>query len=112
MSDLPTLTRELNSSIDALIDEQRRLTALIDGLTDTYATLPTPTPTPTDPAALIGAFLRGMLNYKCELIDHLFPGVDPRYRAQWEDRDATLFWCQLDPENKAKTLAFFERVNP
>ena len=59
---------------------------------------------------LITKVMIGFLNNKHALVEHLFPGAVREYKIEWHDRKPCEFWCHLDPQNKEKTIKFFEEA--
>ena len=56
---------------------------------------------------LISKVMRGFINSKSQLVEHLFGDTHETYKAKWLDMDGLMFWCNLDLDNRQKTIDFF-----
>ena len=56
---------------------------------------------------LISKVMRGFINSKSQLVEHLFGDTHETYKAKWLDMDGLMFWCDLDLDNRQKTIDFF-----
>ena len=56
---------------------------------------------------LISKVMRGFINNKSQLVEHLFGDTHETYKAKWLDMDGLMFWCSLDLDNRQKTIDFF-----
>ena len=56
---------------------------------------------------LISKMMRGFINSKYQLVEHLFGDSHETYKTKWLDMDGLTFWCNLDLDNRQKTIDFF-----
>jgi len=56
---------------------------------------------------LISKMMRGFINNKYQLVEHLFGDTHETYKEKWLDMDGLTFWCNLDLDNRQKTIDFF-----
>jgi len=56
---------------------------------------------------LVTLVIRGLVDNKYPLVEHLFGDTDETYKEKWLDMNGLHFWCNLDLDNRRKAIDFF-----